>query len=139
MLVTYFMEKLIVFLQRFSEYFFWKVESEGIIIEMTGPKFDTWIFLLLLFLFFFVFYHLLFSNITNNILRILFLIEILMLLGSFLFLIAGLHYDDMYGQVVVLFLLTIAAVEAAVGLALIYSYYRLWHTVKLSKISKIKG
>jgi len=105
------MEKLIVFLQRFSEYFFWKVESEGIIIEMTGPKFDTWIFLLLLFLFFFVFYHLLFSNITNNILRILFLIEILMLLGSFLFLIAGLHYDDMYGQVVVLFLLTIAAVN----------------------------
>ena len=86
-----------------------------------------------------IYYILGFSYTRSNILRILFLFEILFLLFSFLFLIISVHYSDIYGQVVVLYLLTIAAVEAAIGLALIYIYYKLWRTVKLSTFSKIKG
>jgi len=56
-----------------------------------------------------------------------------------MFLIVGYHFDDIYGNIVVLYLLTIAAVEASVGLALIYNYYRLWRTVKINSLSKIKG
>jgi NADH-quinone oxidoreductase subunit K len=101
--------------------------------------FDLYIVIGLLACFVFVYFTICFSPIVNNILRILFLLEIIILLSSFLFLIIGLHYNDIYGNIVVLYLLTIAAVEAAIGLALIYSYYRLWRTVKLSTLSKIKG
>lgn len=99
----------------------------------------TYIYITLNILFMFVIYNISFSYVTNNILRILFLLEIIILLSSFIFLIIGMHFGDIYGQIVVLHLLTIAAVEAAVGLALIYSYYRLWRTVKISALSKIKG
>lgn len=100
---------------------------------------DTFIYIVLNMLFLFVIYHIAFSYVTKNILRILFLLEIIILLSSFIFLIVGMHYGDIYGQIVVLHLLTIAAVEAAIGLALIYSYYRLWRTVKIGSLSKIKG
>jgi|NOAtaT_7_FD_contig_123_34352_length_1969_multi_4_in_0_out_2_2 NADH-quinone oxidoreductase subunit K len=100
---------------------------------------DTYIYIFLNILFLIVIFHLATSYINQNILRILFLLEIIILLASFIFLIIGLHYGDIYGQLVVLHLLTIAAVEAAIGLALIYSYYRLWRTVKIGTLSKIKG
>jgi NADH-quinone oxidoreductase subunit K len=100
---------------------------------------DSSLYIILNILFLFVIYHIAFSYVTKNILRILFLLEIIILLSSFIFLIIGMHYGDIYGQIVVLHLLTIAAVEAAVGLALIYSYYRLWRTVKIGSLSKIKG
>ncbi|MGZ7117028.1 MAG: NADH-quinone oxidoreductase subunit K [Methanobacterium sp.] len=100
---------------------------------------DMYLYIVLNMLFLFVVYHIAFSYVTKNILRILFLLEIIILLSSFIFLVIGMHYGDIYGQIVVLHLLTIAAVEAAVGLALIYSYYRLWRTVKIGSLSKIKG
>lgn len=100
---------------------------------------DMALYIILNTLFLFVIYHIAFSYVTKNILRILFLLEIIILLSSFIFLIIGMHYGDIYGQIVVLHLLTIAAVEAAVGLALIYSYYRLWRTIKIGSLSKIKG
>jgi len=100
---------------------------------------DLYIFLLLNSAFIFLYYTIGTSYVRNNILRILFLFEILILIFSFMFLIVGYHFDDIYGNIVVLYLLTIAAVEASVGLALIYNYYRLWRTVKINSLSKIKG
>lgn len=97
------------------------------------------LFLLLNFIFIFVYATICFSYVRNNILRLLFLLEILILVSSFMFLLIGFHYNDIYGSIVVLYLLTIAAVEASIGLALIYTYYRLWRTVKISSLSKIKG
>lgn len=96
-------------------------------------------FLFLNGVFIFLYYTIGISYVRNNVLRILFLFEILILICSFMFLIVGHHYNDIYGNIVVLYLLTIAAVEASIGLALIYSYYRLWRTVKIGSFSKIKG
>jgi NADH-quinone oxidoreductase subunit K len=117
----------------------WELQKDNISFIESDFCVETFIFIGLNILFIFVIYHIFFSYITENILRILFLLETIILLASFLFLIIGLHYGDLYGQIVVLHLLTIAAVEAAIGLALIYSYYRLWRTIKLGSISKIKG
>jgi NADH-quinone oxidoreductase subunit K len=101
---------------------------------------DVLIFLYLIFMFIFIYGVISFSLVTqNNILKLLFLFELIILIISGMFLIVGDHYLDIYGQIVVLYLLTIAAVEASIGLAIIYVYYRLWSTIKLDKISKIKG
>jgi NADH-quinone oxidoreductase subunit K len=97
------------------------------------------LFIFLNFVFMFLYYTICVSYVRNNILRVLFLFEILILIFSFMFLLIGFHYNDIYSHVVVIYLLSIAAVEASIGLALIYSYYRLWRTVKISSLSKIKG
>ena len=39
----------------------------------------------------------------------------------------------------VLFILTIAATESAVGLAILTIYYRLKNTIQMDKIKKVKG
>lgn len=101
--------------------------------------FDFYIILFCLSFFFLIYYVITVLNISENILKVLFLFEILILLTSFLFLVIGLHYNDIYGQIVVIFLLTVAAVEASLGLALIYVYYKHWRTVRLSNIKYLKG
>jgi NADH-quinone oxidoreductase subunit K len=97
--------------------------------------------LIIYFLFFYIFLIAMlgFSFIRLNILRILFNFELIALILAFLFLIVGLNYNDIYSHIVVLYILTIAAVEAAIGLALVYVYYRIWRTVKLFDINKLKG
>lgn len=46
--------------------------------------------------------------------------------------------DQMTGQVFAIFVLTVAAAEAAVGLALIISVYRNRHSVDVEKIDSLK-
>jgi len=100
---------------------------------------DFIIFNILVSIVFFIYFAIAFSYTRDNILRLLFLFEILSLIFSFLFLIISLHYFDLYGQIVVLYILTIAAVEASIGLAMIYVYYKLWRTVKIASLKKIRG
>ena len=100
---------------------------------------DYLIITLLVFFYFFIYGSIGFLPQKNNILRILFFFEMLILVISFMFLVITLHYNDIYGHIVVMYLLTIAAVEAAVGLALIYFYYRTFGSIKLQSLSRIKG
>lgn len=102
-------------------------------------EYDFFLILLMIFFYFFIYGSIGFLPQKNNILRILFFFEMLILVISFMFIIITLHYNDLYGQLVVMYLLTIAAVEAAVGLALIYLYYRAFGSIKLQTVSKIKG
>jgi len=63
-----------------------------------------------------------------------------MLLGINLnFLVISSFFDDLYGQVFAIFVLTVAAAEAAVGLAILVMYYRLQGTISVSFISLLKG
>jgi NADH-quinone oxidoreductase subunit K len=87
-----------------------------------------------------IYFSLSFSYIFHwNLLRLLFSFELLILLFSSSFLFIGILYGDMYSQVIVLGLLTIAAVEASIGLALLYIHYRLWFNIKLEFLNKLKG
>jgi NADH-quinone oxidoreductase subunit K len=47
--------------------------------------------------------------------------------------------DDITGYIFVLFILTIAATESAIGLAILSTYYKLKQTIQLDKVKKIKS
>ena len=55
------------------------------------------------------------------------------------FIVFSVYLDNVIGYIFVLFILTIAATESAIGLAILTVYYRLKNTIKLDKIKNIKG
>ena len=66
-------------------------------------------------------------------------IELMLLAINLNFIIFSIYLDDVTGYVFVLFILTIAATESAIGLALLTVYYRVKNTIKIDKIKNIKG
>jgi NADH-quinone oxidoreductase subunit K len=75
----------------------------------------------------FLFFIGLFGVILNrrNILITLMCIELLLLSLNLNFIIFSTYFDDLYGQIFSFFILTIAAAESAIGLAIIIVYYRI--------------
>ena len=51
----------------------------------------------------------------------------------------GIFLNDLSGQVFTLFILTVAAAEAAIGLAIIVVYYRNSGTIRVEEIDQLKG
>ena len=47
--------------------------------------------------------------------------------------------QDMAGQIFVFFILTVAAAEAAIGLAIIVVYFRNSDTIRVEEIKNLKG
>jgi NADH-quinone oxidoreductase subunit K len=75
----------------------------------------------------------------QNVLVILMAIE-LMLLGITLNLIGfSVFLDDFLGQLYAVFILTIAAAESSIGLALLVAYYRVIGTITLENNQILKG
>ncbi len=75
----------------------------------------------------------------KNIIILLMCIE-LMLLAVNLNFIAFAHFSgDIAGQVFVFFILTVAAAEAAIGLAILVVLFRNMHTINVSDLDKLKG
>jgi NADH:ubiquinone oxidoreductase subunit K len=66
-------------------------------------------------------------------------IELMLLSVNLLFIFISIYIDDIIGQIFSLYILTIAAAESAIGLALIVIYYRLRGTISVDYISSIKG
>jgi NADH-quinone oxidoreductase subunit K len=75
----------------------------------------------------------------KNILITLMSIELMLLAINLNFVIFSIYLDDITGYVFVLFILTIAAAESAIGLAILTIYYRLKNTIRIDKIKKVKG
>jgi len=50
------------------------------------------------------------------------------------FTVLSVYLDDLTGQIFVLFILTIAATESAIGLALLTIYYNVKNTIEMDKI-----
>ncbi len=75
----------------------------------------------------------------KNVLVLLMCIE-LMLLAVNLNFIAFSHYlNDMAGQIFVLFILTVAAAEAAIGLAILVLLFRNHGTINVQALDELKG
>lgn len=72
----------------------------------------------------------------KNILIIIMSIELLLLAVNLNFATFSIYLDDIVGQVFVLFILTIAAAESAIGLAIITVFYRLKNSIELEPIKK---
>jgi len=75
----------------------------------------------------------------KNILITIMALEIILLAVNLNFIIFSLYLDDIIGQVFVLFILTIAASESAIGLALLTVYYKLKNTIQVDKIKNYKN
>jgi len=75
----------------------------------------------------------------KNMIVLLMCIE-LMLLAVNLNFIAFSHYlGDMAGQVFVFFILTVAAAEAAIGLAILVTVFRNRRTINVQELDEMKG
>lgn len=75
----------------------------------------------------------------KNILIIIMSIELMLLAVNLNFIVFSVYLDDILGQMFVLFILTIAATESAIGLAILLVYYRIKGTIIVEKIYTIKG
>jgi NADH-quinone oxidoreductase subunit K len=75
----------------------------------------------------------------KNIIIILMCIELMLLAVNMNFIIYSVYLDDIFGQVFALFVLTVAAAESAIGLAILVVYYRINGTIMSLFINSLKG
>ena len=75
----------------------------------------------------------------RNIIMLLMCIELMLLAVNFNFLIFSVYLDDLMGQIFSLFILTVAAAESSIGLALLVIYYRKQQTIAVEFINLLKG
>ena len=74
----------------------------------------------------------------KNILVAIMCIELLLLAVNFNFIVFSIYLDDIFGSLFVLFILTVAASESALGLAILTVYYRLKNSILLNAIKANK-
>jgi NADH-quinone oxidoreductase subunit K len=65
-------------------------------------------------------------------------IELMLLNINTNFIVFSVYLDDLYGQIFSLFILTVAASESAIGLAIIILYYRIRGNINLNQIALLK-
>jgi len=75
----------------------------------------------------------------KNIIVILMSIELILLAVNINLVAFSIFLNDLAGQVFTLFILTVAAAEAAIGLAIIVVYFRNSGTIRVEEIDKLKG
>jgi len=66
-------------------------------------------------------------------------IELMLLSVNLNFIISSVYLDDMYGQIFSLFILTVAAAESSIGLAIIILYFRVRGSISLNQKPVLKG
>ena len=75
----------------------------------------------------------------KNLIVLLMAIELMLLAVNMNFVAFSSYLGDMHGQVFVFFILTVAAAEVAVGLAIIAMMYRNTKSVDVSIFNKLRG
>jgi NADH-quinone oxidoreductase subunit K len=75
----------------------------------------------------------------KNILLLLMSIELMLLAINFNFIIFSVFLDDLLGQLFALLVLTVAAAESAIGLAILVVYYRIRGTIAIEFINLMRG
>ena len=75
----------------------------------------------------------------KNIIVILMSIELILLSVNINLVSFSIFINDLTGQIFAMFILTVAAAEAAIGLAIIVVYYRNSGTVRVEEINSLKG
>jgi len=75
----------------------------------------------------------------KNIIIMLMSIELMLLAVNLNFVLFSVYLDDLVGQLFALLILTVAAAESAIGLALLVVYYRVRGTIAVEFINLMKG
>jgi NADH-quinone oxidoreductase subunit K len=74
----------------------------------------------------------------KNVLIVLMCIEIMLLSVNLNFLVSSLYMGDFVGQIFSLFILTVAAGESAIGLAILILYNRIRNRISINEIVTLK-
>ncbi len=75
----------------------------------------------------------------KNLIVLLMAIELMLLAVNMNFIAFSHYLGDTAGQVFVFFILTVAAAESAIGLAILVVLFRNLHTINVDDISSLKG
>lgn len=75
----------------------------------------------------------------KNIIILLMCVELLLLAVNMNFIAFSHYFVDLAGQIFVFFVLAVAAVEAAIGLAILIVLYRTRHTIQVDALTRLKG
>ena len=75
----------------------------------------------------------------KNVIVILMSIELILLAVNINLISFSIFSGDIVGQIFTMLILTVAAAEAAIGLAIIVVYYRNAGTIRVEEIDKLKG
>ena len=75
----------------------------------------------------------------KNVIVILMSVELILLAVNLNFVAFSAWLDDLTGQVFAMFVLTVAAAEAAIGLAIVVIYFRNRGSIEVEGISTLKG
>ena len=75
----------------------------------------------------------------KNIITILMSIELILLAVNINLVSFSVYSQDLVGQIFTMFILTVAAAEAAVGLAIIVVYYKNKGSIHVDQINSLKG
>ncbi len=75
----------------------------------------------------------------RNLLFILMSIEVLMNAAALAFIAAGSRYHQVDGQIMYILVISLAAAEASIGLALLIRMHRRHHTLNVDSVKEMRG
>ena len=75
----------------------------------------------------------------KNVIVILMSVELILLAVNINLVSISIYLQDITGQIFTMLILTVAAAEAAIGLAIIVSYYRNKGSIRVEEIDEMKG
>ena len=77
--------------------------------------------------------------IRRNVIVIFMSIELMLNSANLIFVAFARLYNELNGQIFVFFVMTVAAAEVAVGLALIVAIFRTKHNIDIDQMNTLKG
>ena len=77
--------------------------------------------------------------VRRNIIMALLSIEVMLNASGLAFVVAGYRWGQPDGQIMFIFILTMAAVEVSIGLALVLELYRRFRTLDTDRASTMRG
>lgn len=77
--------------------------------------------------------------VRRNILFVLMSLEVMMNAAALAFVVAGARWAQPDGQIMFILILTLAAAEASVGLAIVLQLYRRYHILDIDSASEMRG
>ena len=75
----------------------------------------------------------------KNVLLIIICVELALLAINFSFLVSSYYLDDSLGQIFAFFVLSVAAAESSIGLAILVAYYRVHGSITIESVRLLKG
>ena len=75
----------------------------------------------------------------RNLIVLLMAIELMLLAVNMNFVAFSYYLNDMHGQIFVFFILTVAAAESAIGLAILVVLFRNRSTINVDELDSLKG